>query len=435
MMQHWTSVCALILAIVAQVPALEIVGTAPPFLAEPSTPAWRLVPLETVLDEVAKATKATLTRSVSTQQHAQQPVLLVANKAGTLADTLKLLERCAPVRFTVTPGTIAMEDAAEFDAKRYELRIYQLSDYALVAPQRDFPLAPLGIRASEPRRGETFNLFGQSATPATSARDPADIVEYIQRHVAPESWQREGAGIEQRGGSFLYIHNTSEVHAGIHTALTALHDFANRSKRWQVTFGVLPKDERFATGIVTGAQAKAVCGRFTTPDVLTLGGLLGQEIHAQTGSEQSQIVGADVVNYQLDPRPEAVTRGRNVVLRALDGQQQCMVKIRLGWVDDAEPAALSELHSPAHTTPGSSTTTTKTGEAKKDDKTPADVTTELTTSTSLSQDIQGERVRLDLPVLWTWRPEFECFLPRDGALIISTEHPRGQAVMVLEELP
>ena len=425
---RWLSAWMLVLAIDTLVPALEIAGKAPPFLAIPSTPTWRLVPLATVLDDIAKTAGITIVRSAAAQAHAQQAVLLIATKAGTLADTLTLLERCAPVRFTVTADAITVEDAAIHDTRRFELRVYVLSDYALCAPFRDSPLGQMGVAAVE-HLGGLRQVAPQA--PSSASSDPAQIVEYIQHHVAPESWQREGAGIEQRDGTSFYITNTAAVHAAIHATLTAMHDFANRSKRWQVTFGVLPKDERIATGIVTSAQAKAVTGRFTTPEVLTLGGLLGQQIHAQTGGDHSQITGADVVNHHLDPRIDAVTRGRSVLLRAMDGQQRCLVNVRLGWIEDTEPAALVDVHAPTHSTPGATTTTSKTNEAKTD----ATAATELTTSATQPQIIPGERVRLDLPVLWTWRPEFECFLLRGNALILSTEHPRGQAVMVLEELP
>ncbi len=425
--RRW-SLCGLIMVACTATPALEIQGDPPPWLTKTITPAWRLVPLTTVLDDLAKMAGITVVRSVAAQVHAQQPVLLLATKTGTLADTLTLLERCAPIRFTVTADAISVEDAVIHDTRRFELRAYQLNDYALCTPFRNSPLGQMGVAS--------VGLVGglrQSApqAPDSASSDAAQIVDYIQHHVAPESWQREGAGIEQRDGTSLYIVNTPEVHAAIHAALTGLHDFANRSKRWQVTFGLLPKDERIATGIVTNAQAKAVTARFTTPDVLTLGGLLGQQIHAQTGGDHSQIVGADVINHHLDPRTEAVTRGHSVLLRAMDGQQRCLVNVRLGWVEDAEPAALVDVHTQTNSTPGSTTTTSKSSEARKD----ATAATELTNSTTLPQSIPGEHVRLDLPVLWTWRPEFECFLTRGSALILSTEHPRGQAVMVLEELP
>ncbi len=393
--------------------------------------------LAQVLDDLAKAAGTTIARPTLTLFHNEQPVLLSTVQAVTVRETLTLLERCAPIRFNIVAGALAVEDSGESAQRRREQRWYPLNDYALMEPARDFPFAPLGLKSTRPIGG----LQPPAERPTDSvAMDPATVVEFIQQLIAPASWKAENMSIEQRDGSLLSITNTPEVHADIHAALVAMHDFMNRGKRWQVTFGVLPATRHCATGIVPLAEAKALSARLAKPDVLTCAGLLDQQVHAYTGAEHNQIVAADAINFHLDARADTVRRGRAVVLRARAGRQLCLVSARLEWVEDVEPAAVVEVRAPAHVSAGSSTTTATTSPAagaKNGKPTAGDPppVTGLTTSTTQPEVVEGGRVRLDLPVLWTWQPRFECFLAPGQALVLVSEHPRGQAVMVLEELP
>jgi hypothetical protein len=392
---------ALLAALVATLPALEIVGTPPTFLTTTLTPTWRLTPITTVLDELERSTKLTFKRSIGVIAVADHPLLLVSTQAMTCRAILAELERCADVRFTMSKDGLSVERSSEFDQRHREVRWYPLNEYGLVEPPRN-AIAPMMGFAGHRIDGDTAVDLPSAGRKDALAYDPEQLVEFIRHHVSPSSWELEGVGIEQRGG-VLVIYQTPENHVRIRDVLASLRERLGRTRRWQVTFGLLAKDDVIPTGIVATEVAQGVSTRLVSTTTLTLSGLPGQQVQAAKLDEQSAIVSVEVVNHQLDPRPIAIKKGRSATICALSAHQGTLLEVTLAWVEDAEKAVLSEVHSATRSLPVTA--------------------------------IARERVPLQLPVLWSWQPALELLLPSGHTLILSSEHPSGQAVMVLEERP
>ena len=91
------------------------------------------------------------------------------------------------------------------------LKMYDVTD--LVSPVKDFPGRELAFNAGAGGGGGGgFSLFKMDAATDAPALDPDLLVEFLQKNVAPTSWEIEGTGITQRGGSTLFVSQTPEVH-------------------------------------------------------------------------------------------------------------------------------------------------------------------------------------------------------------------------------
>jgi hypothetical protein len=418
MCQRCLRFVGLLLVTLLALPALDITGDSPTYLANTLTPAWRLVPLATVLDAINKTTGNEMTRSQGISEAGEEVILLSTMHAVSIKDTLALLEQCAAVCFTVSNGLLSAETKSEYDVRRIETRWYELSDYALIEGVSDAAIKTLGLSVSSGLTDGKPIAYSEESV----ARDPDELIEFIQYNLWPKSWEVEGIGIQQRG-SHLIIAQTPEIHEQIHSLLAKLKEQAGHSKRWQVTFGLLAKGKPFPTGIVSANQAKDLNPQLTNVVVLTLSGLLGQLVQSSQLEERSYTLTLDVVNSHLDVRPQAIRLGRSAAIRAYAGQRFSLLSTYFAWVEEIEKNQTSTVRSPAHAHPVNTTTVT-----------PAN-TGSVTTTTSNPATIAGEQITLDHPALWTWRPSFDCFLPKDSALILTSEHPRGNAVMVVEELP
>lgn len=103
------------------------------------------------------------------------------------------------------------------------LRMYDVTD--LVSPVRDFPGRELAFNAGAGGGGGGgFSLFKMDAAEEAPAVDPDALVEFISNNVAPTTWETEGVGIEQRGGSTLFVSQTPEVHALIEQLLANMRN-------------------------------------------------------------------------------------------------------------------------------------------------------------------------------------------------------------------
>lgn len=104
------------------------------------------------------------------------------------------------------------------------LRMYDVTD--LVSPVRDFPGREMAFNAGAGGGGAGggFSLFKMDAAEEAPAVDPEELVEFIQNNVKPTSWENEGVGIEQRGGSTLFVSQTPEVHALIEQLLANMRN-------------------------------------------------------------------------------------------------------------------------------------------------------------------------------------------------------------------
>ena len=129
----------------------------------------------------------------------------------------------------LTDLKMAMQNQAIFISKQpitgsIALRMYDVTD--LVSPVRDFPGRDLAFNAGAGGgKGGGFNLFKNDAAATDSkATDPAQLVEFIQKNVAPTSWATEGVAIDQRGGSTLFVSQAPEVHVLIEQLLSNLRN-------------------------------------------------------------------------------------------------------------------------------------------------------------------------------------------------------------------
>ena len=105
------------------------------------------------------------------------------------------------------------------------LRMYDVTD--LVSPVRDFPGRELAFNAGAGGGGGGgggFSLFKMDAAEEAPAVDPEALVEFIKGNVAKDSWENEGIGIEQRGGSTLFVSQTPEIHALIEQLLANMRN-------------------------------------------------------------------------------------------------------------------------------------------------------------------------------------------------------------------
>jgi hypothetical protein len=387
-------------------------GNDPAFLATPYQPAWRLVPLATALDELARSAGVAVDRSAIAREPGDRPVVLVAVQPITVGATLAMLERCAPVRFTVAANGFRAAASEAAVRPPLETRRYAPSDYGLLIPlDPRGPGEPLGLRDWEAEGAEPQSLFVHGGPPAPRTREPVDLAtlsDYLRREVMPHSWAGDGVGIEGRAETELVLRQSPQVHAAIHAALLDLGRLTRR-KQWQVTFGLQPPQAGFATGIVTSTQARDLAQRLSARETQTLTGVLGDLSAGRRTQERSLVVGADVIAGRLDPLTRVVRHGRSVELTAYDGRESCLLEGRLCWVDEAEPLRLSELRA-----------SPPAGKAAADPPAAA--------------ALPAERVQLQLPALWTWRPAGEWCLPHGRALVLCAAHPAGQAVIVIEDV-
>lgn len=105
------------------------------------------------------------------------------------------------------------------------LRMYDVTD--LVSPVRDFPGRELAFNAGAGGGGGGgggFSLFKMDAAMDAPAVDPEALVEFIRKNVSPTTWEHEGVGIENRGGSTLFVSQTPEVHALIEQLLSNMRN-------------------------------------------------------------------------------------------------------------------------------------------------------------------------------------------------------------------
>ncbi len=103
------------------------------------------------------------------------------------------------------------------------LRMYDITD--LVSPVRDFPGRELAFNAGAGGGGGGgFSLFKMDAAEEAPAVDPEALLEFIRNNVAPTTWEGEGVGIENRGGSTLFVSQTPEVHGLIEQLLSNMRN-------------------------------------------------------------------------------------------------------------------------------------------------------------------------------------------------------------------
>jgi type II secretory pathway component GspD/PulD (secretin) len=157
---------------------------------------------------------------------------VIAGGAGTVTLKVKDMRFGDALKWILelTNLKMAMQNQAIYISKQpisgsVVLRMYDVTD--LVSPVRDFPGRELAFNAGAGgggMGGGGFQLFKMDTAAAATGTDPAALVEFIQKNVAPTAWMNEGVAIDQRGGSTLFVSQTPEIHALIEQLLGNLRN-------------------------------------------------------------------------------------------------------------------------------------------------------------------------------------------------------------------
>ncbi len=426
------SCVVLALALQAALPGLDAPGD-PAWLAKPYRAAWRLVPVAEVLAAVAAAAgEPVQTSPAALSAIAGQRVVVIDAQEGPWRGVLARLEASQGLRFIVDAGQLLAVTPDEYAERRTLVRWYNLSAYHLLDALADQPAPALGFDSrhlpySASGSAPTDSLFSHgSQGEATANSDPAAVVEFIQRQTGADGdWDRAGSSIEQRQGDQLMIAATPDMHERIAGLLAGLAAKRTLRSAWRSVSGLLPVGDQVRTGVMPRSEALAVAARIKAGQTLVAAGFIGQVIHAAARQERVILDHADVVNGHLDPGTTPLLLGRSLEVMAVRGLELTLLSYQLAWVEDAGPALTSTIRAPAPggSLPGSAAT----GPATAGDRTAA-------AAAENHRDL-GEQVTLELPVLWSWKPAGECFLGAGQALVLLSEHPAGQAVMVVMEEP
>ena len=416
--------------ITASLPALEISGDPPKYLTEKFRAEWRMKPLKDVLDDLGRFLEKPLVRSASvTALFEKRLVTLVDDKKLTLRETLELLENSQDLHFTAEPLRLRVETWEDFrDRKRRPVNL-NLRDYALFGALRDFPAPAFGYVAGR-SGGGGFNLYhGADGVKANGGSpDPGAVIEWLMK-------ASSSGGLELRGHGNVYVLVTDDEEAAMRKALEELHVRTTQRTGWRVSFGTLAATDAFPTGIIPSADATKLVARLQNRDAVTLAAISGQRVNAATRRSQAQLGDLDVVNYQYDPKIDVLNTGHSADLRPTIGMNFTWLSFHLAWVDPLE-VATSEALNPARAASGGSTTTSSTTTTTQKEK---EKETDTNKSVTVTQDAGTSRIgalmQITKPTLWSWQPQGECYLAKGSALVLTSEHPAGRALIIVQETP
>jgi hypothetical protein len=456
-----------LLAVVAPAAALETLGT-PAWLAAPITPAWRLAPLDRVLDQLATLATVPLRRSNGVASLAPgQFVVLVDGRGVALRAVLEQLERDQRLYITAAAGGLQVETEEEAFNRRREMRIYSLAEFGLSEQPSLVPGNPPGIEledAGAAVRGQAAPTDHPDLVHAPPY-DPAVIVDHLQRTIDHAVWSRPGMGIEQRLGDELHITAPPETQARIRAFLLA-YATDHPQRRWQVRTGLLPAGADCPAGVVTSAQALALAERLSETGRLTLSGPEGQHLCAEAVQEGSVVASATVVAGHLEAHNARVITGRSAEVSTVVSAGFAVVTYQFGWAEKLGEAARATFCAPAGPLPDLTIThaaaapvpTTAAAAAAAVVPVPAaaeaaatapaadaipaapaaaaaPAARESTVTVERRRTSDGETLTLEQPTLWLWKPAGDCYLQVGKALVLTSEHPRGQAVLILVQAP
>ena len=141
-------------------------------------------------------------------------------------DSLKWIMELTSLKYALQDQAIFINNEAISGS--VALRMYDVTD--LIQQPRDMPGREMAYSSEGGGGGGggggDMNLFKKEDNSATTKPpDPEELVEFIKKNVAPDQWDdAKGNGIEQRGGSTLFISQTPEIHAQIEQLLASLRN-------------------------------------------------------------------------------------------------------------------------------------------------------------------------------------------------------------------
>jgi hypothetical protein len=399
--------------------ALDVVGAAP-YLDKKYRAEWQSKPLEEVLKEIEGLVGNPL--SISTSIVANQTITLIDTEKVNLRDTLLLLERSQNLRFTAEQFTLRVETQQDFrDRKRHPVNI-SVRDYGLFITVKDLTGPNLG-----------FDLADDSGRMALFIEASSDSITDPELVVALVDDIAQSTGVKFGNNGNLYLQVTDEEEVAIRASLEEIQKIKLTHSHWRTIYGTLPAGELMPTGILTIKESAALTARLQQRESLSVTSLGNQLVNAVRGHQQSITHDLDVIGGQFDPAISVITTGRAMSVRPITTTQFDRLTYRLSWVEPLT-AITTILTNPPGVVAGSSSSTVTTTVTKEDKEEKEEEKT-IDTTTVDSTLRPGVSFEITQPAFWTWMPQGEVMLPKDHALVLATEHPKGTAIMILEAQP
>lgn len=198
---------------------------------------------------------------------------------------------------------------------------------------------------------------------------------------------------------------------------------------WRATFGLLTSDTgaNLASGLVSPEEATTVRERLRDQVPFTFQLPLGRAGHA--GRWQSQPVVAMLLHgdHGLQPDTDVIRVGRGVSLRADAANSGLWLRGAAAWVDldERDQQVVRDASSRLAAAPEPIDTT-----ATSDDE--GTTVTVTVPDTPAPASNPGLLIEFDESRVWSWKPTVDVLLTADRAIVLTAEHPRGRAVLVIE---
>lgn len=408
----------LLLVVAVGAGALDVNGDTA-YLARKLRPEWRLVSLQSALDEIAKAAEKPVERSARVvAQQKDALVVLVARQRWTLQEILSSLERTHALRVNAGPLRLTIETEADVrDRRRRPVQI-NLDEFAAHQRYPDQAARVLGYTSGLGASRGGFDVFSGVEVKKDMGAEPAEVLELIRA-------SGDDATVEMRA-NVAHLLITPEEETLMRALLLEQYQFATRRGTWRATFGSLPAGEGLATGVLGREAATALAARLQQRSELTVAVFNAQLGNAGAVRQQSLVQDAEAVNGMLDPVIEVLSTGRQFQVRAIRGTHFDSLAYHLQWVEPITTRARA-LRLPAGSEPG---TLSMQAEQKKDDKELSTSSANAATATTTA----GQRAALQQPEVWTWTPRGDVMLPRGHALVLCAAHGEQTAVIICAEV-
>jgi hypothetical protein len=244
--------------------------------------------------------------------------------------------------------------------------------------------------------------------------DPGELLDRVMEAT-------EGGEVELGSNDNVFLRVTPEEEQAIHGVLAERFAERTRRSRWKVSSGLLAEGVTIEPGIVSTDTAAAIIARLTESRQLDLTGFQGQQISASMGTQQEFHAGVSIEDgggsHRWLPELSTASVGLAASLRCFNGSSVTWLSTQIAWVDPTARELTTWSH-PALPSPGSGETGTE-----------KDSGWHVGPDDGLAQELP-----IDEASWWTWRPKIELVIPGDRSVVLVAQHPRGQAVLIIEEI-
>jgi len=387
----------LLLSFALALPALEVVGE-PAWLTKTMTPTWRQMKLGEVLDAIGTAAGCPVKRGEDMADIAQGHEVTIALTAPvSLRRVLELLEQTQELVITAETQQMTVARFATWRVAARRIITIDLRDYGALA------IFPEPDRADVERHvPRSINPTGKQVLPAIETvyvPDAQATVEYLRNCLE----QDDEVKLDLHAGHELVATVNPQEERLLRRELAHLVKHATAASTWGVTFGVLAGDQPITPGIVPHTTADALCKRLTTRKRFQLHATDQRDVHAADQRNQEIMASTERMRDSLLPIAELLTTGWSCELRPIAGRGRQRLTFRLSW-SEARPGSTATLVVPPI---------------------PADPANNRPAS-------GDQTLILAKPVVWSWEPAGDVFLPDHHALVLVAPHGDGRAVIVVE---